>query len=408
MDEKKELRTKDDNSIPSVGNSIKNSSKNLKTIKIDKNSLNNNNFIKDIIAQSSNNNKENSKDYDFNLDSSEKEYFKFPNGKNKNMNITIKKSNNTIDKTLFLNDYTFYENKSKKVNDIISKYVLKNDEIKFTKIDKNKEFRTNIKFELTKKKNYGSTINNPINTDKNSINKETINKNGINQNNPISTKQQTNGVFSFLKKLIFGAEVEEKMSDKSSIYSDQISKDSKILQKDAMSNISTGIKNDENILINFLPCMMCGEIVNINFVEEHSDKCNGNYDEYQRYDTKYSINNDSEKKVSSSNFKSIKNINNKLIKIYDHVQTLGNFKDENTKNNSNSISSQTKDSHLLFLLSQSIKDTAFNDDYNYSSISSLKKILINIDVSLIFIKSQLHIIIKVLGVQLFYLIDAGC
>lgn len=387
MDEKKhELRTNENLSEIHGNDKNKTTSNNkVKLIHIDKNSFSNNNFIKEIIAQSSisSNNKENSNEYDIVCDNMEKEKFKFPNSKNKNMNMTIKKSN-VNDKKLFLNDFTYFENKSKKVNEIIEKFVLK-DPGKNQKVEKGENvnpMKSNIKFNLSKKKSYGSIIKNERNEQSLNNNKN-IKPTTNTSNNNTNVNKQSSGVFSFLKKLIFGAEVEEKVSEKSSIYSDQISKDSKNVQKETMS-ISNNNKNDENILINFIPCMMCGDIININDVEEHSDKCNGNYDEYQRYDTKYStvlsVNNDLEKKVSSSNIKSIKNLNNKLMKIYDHIQTLGNFNDE--KNNT--INKDSKDSHLLFLLSQSIKDTAMNDNHNYSSISSLKKILINIDVSRFF------------------------
>lgn len=122
----------------------------------------------------------------------------------------------------------------------------------------------------------------------------------------------------------------------------------------AINNNQSKVKNKiESNSLNYIPCMNCNEMINIDKIDQHTNSCLIVKDEVnQAEESKYSYH--------LIDFK-LKKLQSHIIQIYDN----------------NKLSN---DSHYLHILTQTIKDSIEVAKISALSLTSLKKYSINLDV----------------------------
>lgn len=111
--------------------------------------------------------------------------------------------------------------------------------------------------------------------------------------------------------------------------------------------------NDDELI--YVPCINCSNMISIDFIESHTDICNVTTDEQNNLDN---INNE----FSTINFK--------LMKLKDHL--------ENIKLNSNLL--YNKETYIVEIVDQTLKDAIHIAKIDSNSVNNLKKFLTNLEV----------------------------
>ncbi len=120
-----------------------------------------------------------------------------------------------------------------------------------------------------------------------------------------------------------------------------------------ISNLNNKVKNEDTL---FIPCINCNNLININLIDAHTNTC-------------FSVN-EEVKKIEEANL-SFQQVDFKLKKLLNHLLQIY---DGTSANN---------DSHYLHILIQSMKDTLDVNKITNTSLTLLKKLTLNLEVSII-------------------------
>ena len=297
-----------------------------------------------------------------------------------------------------------YFNRDHKSGNFSLKPSNKDTDVKFSKLDKKRDYIHNIIDNQVKKSNE-ATLNKVL----------TSSKLFTNYKQPVSEEKEKNqniSFFTLLKNVFFGNsnsnfetnlnKIESKKNLSTSINSTDIthlqvkevksgasfSKFGKnesnpispIYQSPEHSykfdgnSINTknsdGLKNtkkdkDSNLL--FIPCLNCNNMIHMDEIESHSNKCNSVQEEIE--------------KVESSKF-TYHVVDFKMKKIQDHINSLISEDERPTVNSLNNKNKNelNKETHIFHILGTTIKEVIEIAKISSSSMTQLKKHYLNINV----------------------------
>jgi hypothetical protein len=153
-------------------------------------------------------------------------------------------------------------------------------------------------------------------------------------------------------------------------------KNSLTIDIDTIESSTLSTEPDENFLdvVNFILCTLCNNYIHIDQIEKHSDKCNIN-----KNDIIYPI-------VDSAMY--LKEVNEKLKKFEEHIRTVSIV--QSTRSNKLAI----HDATYLATLLQNITDlNKISSDDIMNGLVNIKKIITNIDTSILSFKGNIAVMI---------------
>lgn len=123
--------------------------------------------------------------------------------------------------------------------------------------------------------------------------------------------------------------------------------------------------NNKNQIF-FIPCTNCGDLIYIEEIEKHSEKC---------------INLSA--RIKEESIDSINDIDHKLKKLYEHIECIKKNSEVN------------KDTHFLIALSQYINNSLSLNVIENNTILALKKLCTNLDILLVNFKGSCSVLVLI-------------